>query len=73
MQNDEKNKSKGLGLMGKQLGFFALVLLWIVAILFKSQLGAAKWYVYGGLIVLTLVSLYFINKSFFGIGDKNGN
>jgi len=71
MQNKGKNKFKD-NVIAKQIAFFVLVLLWILALVFKHQLtGPIKWIIYAALIILTIIGLYFINKSFFGIGEKN--
>ncbi|GBG96267.1 hypothetical protein [Lactococcus termiticola] len=71
MSNKGKNKLKD-NLILKQLAFFVLVLLWIAALVFKHQLtGPVKWLLYAGLIILTILGLYYINRSFFGIGEKH--
>lgn len=71
MQNNEKNKTK-YNLIRKQALFVILVLLWIVMIVFKNSLPEPyKWLFFAVLVIVTIVALYYINRSFFGLNGKN--
>jgi amino acid transporter len=70
MSNDTK-KSR-LKLVRKELGIAGLVILWGIAILLKEELtGIFQMIVFIALVILTILGLYGLNKSFFGANETN--
>lgn len=70
MQKDEKNKLKD-NIWLRQLLLVLIILLWVFAILFKNQMnGTLRIFVLIGLLLFSLLGVYWINRAFFAVGKK---
>ncbi|MCL2677279.1 MAG: hypothetical protein FWF42_02160 [Streptococcaceae bacterium] len=72
MPRKEKTKSNA-HFLKKQFGFLVLVFVWILLIVFKNQFSVpVRLIIFTIMVILTGISLYFLNKSLFGL-DKGEN
>jgi len=70
MQKDGKNKFKD-NIWFRQGVLIFLILVWVLAILFRNQMSIGiRVIVMVVLLAFSIVTVYWINRAFFGIGKK---